>query len=94
MSRDEALYRLARIARFDVSEYVDYAGRGAWVDIEKLISDGYGDLIRGIKQTPKGGTVIEWADPDGMLKLILNETKPTGTEDDPKHVTLRIVNDR
>ena len=94
MSRDEALTRLSRMARFDISDYVDYAGRGAWVDLEKLIKDGYGDLIRGIKQTPKGGTVIEWSNPDDALKTVINETKPTGTADDPSHVTIRIINDR
>ena len=92
MSRDEALKRLADIARFDVSPYVNSYGRLTGIDVNKLIDDGYGHLIRSIKQTPSG-TVIEWADPSAALQTVIKETHPTGHEDDPTHVKVVIKYD-
>jgi hypothetical protein len=89
MSRNEALMRTADIARFDVSPYVIHYGHSVAIDVEKLIADGYGHMIRGIKHT-QHGPVVEWADPDIARTLILKETHPTGHEDDPQHVNIEI----
>lgn len=87
MSRDEALYRLRRIATFDVSDYITDYGRQKGLDAKRMIADGYGHLIRGIKHS-NTGTTIEWANPDDALKLILSEMKPTGNKDDPVHIAI------
>jgi hypothetical protein len=89
MSRDEALARLADIARFDVSDYITDYGRTKGLDIEKMKADGHGHLIRSVKHT-NSGTTIEWADPSSALALVLKETHPTGHEDDPQHVNIEI----
>ena len=89
MSRNEALMRTADIARFDVSPYIVRAGRIVAVDVDKMINDGYGHLIRSVKHT-SNGTVVEWADPDSALALVLKETHPTGHEDDPQHINIEI----
>jgi hypothetical protein len=95
MSRNEALMRLADIARFDVSPYIVDYGRTKGVDFEKMKADGYGHLIRAVKHT-NSGTTIEWADPSSALALVLKETHPTGHEDDPEHheLIIRVVHDR
>jgi phage terminase small subunit len=89
MSRNEALMRLADIARFDVSDYIVDYGRTKSVDVEKMKADGYGHLIRAVKHT-NSGTTIEWADPSSALSLVLKETHPTGHEDDPQHLNIVI----
>jgi hypothetical protein len=95
MSRDEALARLADIARFDVSNYITDYGRTKGLDIEKMKADGYGHLIRAVKHT-NNGTTIEWADPSSALALVLKETHPTGHEDDPQHakIIIEVLHDR
>ena len=89
MSAEEALTRTARIARFDVSPYLKGFGKGAYIDTDKLIADGYGDLIRKIK-VAKDSYSIEWATPDTALAAILkaheSASKATGKDGDPLHV--------
>jgi hypothetical protein len=95
MSRDEALMRLADIARFDVSDYITDYGRSKGLDVERMRADGYGHLIRAVKHT-NNGTTIEWADPSSALALVLKETHPTGHEDDPQHtkIIIEVLHDR
>lgn len=89
MQRDQALAKLADIATFDISPYIVSYGRLTGIDVQKMVEDGYGHLIRGIKQT-SAGTEIQWADPGDALKTILKETHPTGSAEDPEHVSIRI----
>lgn len=70
MSADEALLRLSRTARFDISDYVEGYGKRAAVRIDKMKEDGYGDLIRGIKHNAHGSEV-QTADPDWALDKII-----------------------
>lgn len=91
MSRDEALYRVGAIARFDIAPYVivDEVGR-VLIDVEKLKQDGHGHLIRGVSQT-RYGSNVELANPDSALKIIIDETHPRGTADDPQHVVVSYI---
>lgn len=87
MSADEALSKISEAAKFDPSPYIDKQGRLVGVDLDQLIEDGYGHLIRKLTPT-KYGTKIEWADPDWAAEVVLkHHTKgPSGAEDDPLHV--------
>lgn len=86
MSREEALMRLAERARFDVSDYIEDYGRVKALNVNQMIEDGYGHLIRGIKHTNKGGTIVEWSSPDDAIDRLLKEFKPSGGEGDPIHI--------
>jgi phage terminase small subunit len=62
MSADEVLIRLAEQARADQSKYLMPNG----VDMEALIRDGKGHLVKGIKET-KYGRDIEFYDAQAAL---------------------------
>ena len=70
MTTDEALLRLADQARFDISDYIVAVGTFAGIDVEKMIKDGHGHLVRGITRTAHG-VKVELADPDAALDKIL-----------------------
>ncbi len=70
LTTEEALAKENEIARFDISPYVDGAGRLMAIDIKKLKEAGLGHLIRSVKQTAHG-TVIELANPDDARDRIL-----------------------
>lgn len=65
MSANEVLDRLSQQARFDLGKYV----RGESVDLDALIADGYGHLIKAIKPG-KFGDTIEFHDPFAALQLL------------------------
>lgn len=54
MSADEVLWRLGSIARGEHSEYITDDGK---VDLPRLLKDGKGYLIKGIKKTKEGDQV-------------------------------------
>lgn len=77
MESDEVLARLADMARsFDITEYVElretyavnskgdeyFSGYALKIDFKALQADGYGHLIKKIKQNGSGGIEIEWHD--------------------------------
>ena len=71
MTAEEALARENDIANFDVSKYLNNPeGRLTGLDLRKLIDDGVGHLVRGVKHSAHG-TTIEWADPDSARDRIL-----------------------
>jgi hypothetical protein len=70
MSSNEALWRLGQIGRMDLSPYLDEYGRLAGINLERLIADGHGHLVKGIKHT-KEGTNIEFYDKQKALETIL-----------------------
>lgn len=63
MTAGEVLLRLKEHARGDWSEYLDETGN---LKIKKLIADGKGHLIKGMKQT-QWGRVIEFYDSQAAL---------------------------
>lgn len=89
MSAEEAMARLGDIASFDPSPYVRRQGRLISLDVDAMIDDGYGHLIRSVYQT-KDGPRVEWADPDWAVGLILQHlTKgASGHGDEPIHVKI------
>lgn len=70
MTANEALWRLGQIGRMDISPYLEGYGRLTGVDLDRLIDDGHGHLIKGVKQT-KEGTQIEFYDKQKALEQIL-----------------------
>lgn len=85
MSADEVLMRLGEQARAEQSQYLTAQG----VDLEALIRNGKGHLVKGIKET-KYGRDIEFYDAQAALVHIgkhhklftdMSETKITGTMD-------------
>jgi phage terminase small subunit len=63
MSADEALLRLSEIARGEWGQYVTEEGR---IDIEALVEDGKGYLVKQIRET-KHGKNIEFYDAQRAL---------------------------
>ena len=96
MGREEVATRLADRARFNAGEYVKEGGVIASIDLERLIADGHGHHIKGIKYAAKGGAIIEFysaehaldqlAKVHGMLREVVNK-KHEG------EIVLRIVED-
>lgn len=92
MTADEALVRLAEIARADLSDYVS----GDGIDIDRMVADGYGHLIKGVKRVVSkfdDRTEVEIYDKQAALKVVLDHmTKAKGTSNDP--IVVRVVHDR
>lgn len=88
MGPDEVLLRLAEQARAEYSAYLQIDGT---VDLARLLQDGKGHLIKGIKETAHGRTIEFY---DGQAALVhlgkhhglFKDTGPSGTADDPVHV--------
>lgn len=70
MGLEEAQFRLGKIARFDISPYIEGYGKRAVVRTDKMIEDGYGDLIREMWQTSEG-VRVKIADPDAAVEKVL-----------------------
>ena len=70
MGEAEVATRLADRARFNVGDYLKEGGLIAVVDLERVIADGHGQHIKGIKYTPKGGALIEFYPSDHALELL------------------------
>lgn len=63
MSADEVLSRLAEIGRAEYSQYINTDGA---VDLARLLEDGKGHLVKGIKET-KYGQQVEFYDSQKAL---------------------------
>lgn len=64
MSADEVLHRLAEQARADYSEYITDAGD---IDIEALLADGKGHLIKKTHYDKDGNLVVDFYDAQRAL---------------------------
>lgn len=89
MGRDEALVRLRERAVFDLSKYVTVKDGRFDIDLRRLIADGHGKMIRGIRQTTSG-SVVEFTNPDEALTQIIKilglfNDPASGRADDPIH---------
>ena len=67
MSADEVLLRLAEQARSIQAEYLQPDGT---VDLETLITDGYGHLVKGTRWDRAGNLIVEFHDAQSALGLI------------------------
>jgi len=67
MGTDEVLSRLAEQAR---AEYADYLHENGVLDLEKMLKDGKGHLIKGTKWDSKGNLVVEFYDAQTALVQI------------------------
>jgi phage terminase small subunit len=64
MSADEVLTRLASMAR---AEYTDYLREDGTVDLDAMLKDGKGHLIKGTKWDRQGNLVVEFYDAHAAL---------------------------
>lgn len=94
MAADEAAWRMAEVARFDPSKYLETAGRQTWLNVEDMIADGFGHMIEGLKYTPQGAPIYELRKPQHALDKIFDGLKPAlGDPDRPLHVVRVYVPD-
>ncbi len=91
MGVDELIFRISQIARMDLSPYVDQKGRLVGVDLQRLIADGHGHLIKGVKQT-KEGPVIEFKDSqkamDQLMKYYSLDNSGVNVNIDQRSITV------
>ena len=77
MTADEALIRLADMARGDLSDYIS----GDGLDVDRLVADGKGHLVKGIKRVRTqydDRTEVEIYDKQAALKVILDHHDRAG----------------
>lgn len=77
MTADEALIRLADMARGDLSDYIS----GDGLDVDRLVADGKGHLVKGIKRVRTqydDRREVEIYDKQAALKLILDHHDRAG----------------
>lgn len=67
MGADEVLLRLGEQARGEVASYLDASGR---VDLERLLADDKGHLVKGTKWDRQGNLVVEFYDAQAALALL------------------------
>ena len=67
MTADEVLLRLAEQARGEQAAYLRDNGT---VDLERLLADGKGHLVKGTKWTQRGDLVVEFYDAQRALELL------------------------
>lgn len=93
MSADEAAIRMAKIATFDISDYLVKEGKLVGLDLDKLKKDGHGWFIKGLKHDGKGRPVYEVMDKQRALEKIFDNVNPS-LGDKERPIEIRIVNDR
>jgi phage terminase small subunit len=89
MGPDEVLIRLGEQARNEHGRYITPEG---YLDLPRLLADGKGHLIKGIKETPQGKS-YEFYDAQAALVQIGKHHKlfangPSGDEDDPIYIIM------
>ncbi len=93
MSAEEALAHLSDMARTDLSDYVS----GDGIDLDRLVADGYGHLIKGVKRVVTkfdDRTEVEIYDKQAALRIVLDHHTrgPRGDANEP--IVVRVVHDR
>lgn len=85
MGSEEVLTRLAAQARGPGAYMRALDGERAYVDIDSLLKDGNGHLIKGVKYTDKGQCIVEFHDSQAALvhigrhhKLFTDKTEHSG----------------
>ena len=93
LEADEILKMKSDTAKFNLGDYVVGLGGTSFVDIEKLIADGHGRQIKGIKYNAQGAAIYEFHDPQKAQDEILKHLKPqVGSEDNPMIINVVRVN--
>ena len=90
MGANQALALLKDKVTFDLGSYIVREGRIVAVDIDRLIADGYGPMIREVWQTEQGPR-IKFVNQDEAHRLVLQhlgllEQNATGKEIGRAHV--------
>jgi len=86
MTADEVLARLAEQAR---AEYAPYLLSSGTVDLERMLADGRGHLIKGIKWDRGGNRIVEFHDAQAALVHLGRHHKLfTDRTEEDVHVTL------
>lgn len=67
MGADEVLLRLGEQARGEVAGYLTADGE---VDLERLLADGKGHLVKGTKRDRRGHLIVEFYDAQAALALL------------------------
>jgi len=67
MTPEEVLSRLSEQAKTDYSAYLLPSGQ---VDLDKMLADGKGHLIKGFKYARDGGIIVEFHDAQKALNLM------------------------
>ena len=67
MGADEALLRLAEQAR---AEYAAYIMSDGAIDLDRMIADGKGHLIKGTRWSSEGRLIVEFYDAQAALALL------------------------
>jgi len=91
MDANEVLRRLAKQARFDLTPYITHGIEGYDIDVEQLMEDGHGDMIKSIVVLRKyGGTKVELHDAQTALlnmgkrwKLFTDKLQIGGDPEEP-----------
>ena len=68
MTAEQALARMSDISRAEYAEYITPSGE---VDVERMVADGKGYLIKGIKYNSDGRRIVEFYDAQAGLMAIL-----------------------
>ena len=58
MSADELMSGITSIARANIGDYIDDYGALAGIDVKRLIADGHGHLIKGLRHTKTGTEIL------------------------------------
>src|SRR5690606_10986750 len=87
MTTNEALIRLRERATFVFSPYIVYEDIQISVDVNRLIADGHGHMIRAVRQT-RDGPLVDFTNPDDALTQIIKvlglfNDPASGRENDP-----------
>lgn len=96
MGANEVLARLAEIARFDPSEFINTENTRPFVEVKKLVAAGKGHMITELYYDASGNMRVKFKDGEWALgkigdaqRLFANRTEVTGADGGP--VTLRVV---
>ena len=90
MTADEAAIRMAKAARFDIGQYLEGAGRQAWLNVERLRADGWGWIIKGVKYTSSGAPIYELWDGQRALEKIFDAGNPA-VGDPERPLTIAVI---
>lgn len=90
MTADEAVIRMAKVARFDITPYLTKEGRLVGLDLDKLKADGHGWIIKGLKYDSQGRPVYETWDTQRALEKIFDNVNPA-LGDKERPITIKVT---
>lgn len=90
MGRDEALARLADIARGTAEDFLEIDENISLIDLKKMKRAGKLHLIKKY-QANKRGISIELYDAQSAITTILKEFQPDGSQERPIHTVIKVT---